>query len=59
MSQRRKPLDWVWLSAGAGMVGDSARLKAQIQPEANPLPCPLCNDPDCREWSTRIGRMRR
>ena len=35
------------------MVGESARLLAQIQPETDLLPCTLdCDDPDCVEWST-------
>ncbi len=51
MSTRRKPGDWVRLHPGAGMVGESGRLLAKIQPEADPIPCFLCDDPDCQEWA--------
>ena len=52
MSTRRKPGDWVHLSCNAGFVGESNRLKAEIQPEENPAPCFMCHDPDCIEWAT-------
>jgi hypothetical protein len=52
MTKRRKPGDWVRLSPNAGFVGASNRLLAEIQPEDDPEPCCLCNDPECREWST-------
>jgi len=54
MSKRRKPGDWVWLSASSGFVGESDRLKAQIQPEEKSYEayCFLCDDNDCREWAT-------
>ena len=36
------------------MCGESARLRAQIQPEdpADEMGCVLCDDPLCREWAT-------
>jgi hypothetical protein len=54
MSKRRKAGDWVWLSANAGFVGESNRLKAEIQPEPEQDLdyCMLCDDEGCREWST-------
>ena len=53
MSKRRKGGDWVWLQIGSGFSGESARLKAEIQPENNPAPCILeCDDLDCQEWAT-------
>lgn len=54
MSIRRKAGDWVWLRAGAGMVRESARLKVELQAEADndPFSCGLrCGDPKCVEWS--------
>jgi len=52
MSKRRRPGDWVWLRPYSGFVAESHRLRAQIQPEEGSSPCFLCDDPDCREWST-------
>lgn len=54
MSIRRKPGDWVWLSAGAGLVGEANRLRAEIQPEDEPDVCmeAMCGDQDCQEWAT-------
>ena len=52
MSQRRHAGDWVRLQAGAGMRGDSARLKAQIEPRSDDCPCFLCDDPECKDWAT-------
>ena len=57
MSKRRAVGDWVWLRPGAGFVGESWRLKAEIidAPENfddDLLSCFLCDDPDCREWET-------
>jgi len=53
MSKRRKVGDWVWLMPNSGFVGESNRLKAEIQPEDNPPPCFMeCGDNKCREWST-------
>mgnify|MGYP001558974136 CR=1 FL=1 len=55
MSIRRKAGDWVWLRAGAGMTGESTRLKAELQPEGDDdhAPCRYnCGDPGCREWYT-------
>jgi hypothetical protein len=47
MSTRRNAWDWVWL------VGESNRLKAEIQPERDRSPCMLrCGDADCDEWAT-------
>ena len=64
MSTRRKLGDWVWLRPGAGFVGESWRLKAEIvQGGAAPPgrgdgaqlpPCFLCDDADCREWYTLL-----
>ncbi len=52
-AKRRLSGDWVWLAPNAGFVGESNRLKAQIQPEdGDGWPCTLCGDPDCREWET-------
>lgn len=52
MSKRRNDGDWVWLKANSGFVGESNRLKVEIQPEKDWEPCMLgCGDPDCREWS--------
>lgn len=51
MSKRRKIDDWVRLLPNVGFVGESDRLRAQIQPEDDPGECFLCNDPDCREWA--------
>ena len=52
MSKRRKPGDIVRLKANTGFVGDSDRLPAEIMPEDDPLPCMLCDDSDCIEWTT-------
>ncbi len=52
MSMRRNAGDWVWLAPNSGFIGESNRLRAQIQPEEDYEPCFLCEDPDCREWST-------
>ncbi len=57
MSKRRHVGDWVWLAANSGFVGESDRLKAQIQPESpespdDPPPCFECEDSECREWTT-------
>lgn len=42
----------VWLSPGAGFVGESNRLRVTIMPEECPPPCILdCGDPECREWT--------
>ena len=54
MSKRRHAGEWVWLLPGAGFVGESNRLQAEIQPEDEPEGCPLCNDPYCQEWSTLL-----
>lgn len=51
MSKRRKAGDWVWLMPNSGFVGESHRLKAEIQPEIDPPPC-FCDDPECVEWTT-------
>jgi len=51
MSRRYKPGDWVRLCAGAGMVGEADRLRAQIRRGVS-RPCPLCDDPECMEWLT-------
>ena len=54
MSKRRNPGDWVWLAPNSGFVGESDRLKAEIQPEeeADWSPCMSgCDDPNCREWA--------
>ena len=55
MSIRRKAGDWVWLRAGAGMTGESNRLRAEIQADCeddnDPAPCLYnCGDAACREW---------
>ena len=51
MSKRGKSGEWVWLKPLSGFVGESNRLKAEIQPEVDPPPCMFdCGDPDCREW---------
>jgi len=53
MSKRHKSGDWVWLVPNSGFVGESNRLKAEIQPEDDPPPCFLeCGDDKCAEWST-------
>lgn len=52
MSARRKAGDWVWLMPNSGFVGESHRLKAEIQPEIDPPPCFLCGDTECVEWTT-------
>jgi hypothetical protein len=54
MSKRRQAGEWVRLIAGAGFCGDSARLKAEIQPEPwdGATPCFLCDEAACREWAT-------
>lgn len=53
MSKRRKSGDWVWLMPNSGFVGESHRLKTEIQPEDAPPPCMWdCDDPGCIEWST-------
>jgi len=54
MSIRRKAGDWVWLKPNTGFVGESNRLRAEIQPEDDEgYPCYLdCGDDDCREWAT-------
>lgn len=52
MSKRRKAGDWVWLDPGSGFVGESDRLKAEIQPEDDPMPCFECGDEECVEWAT-------
>lgn len=58
MSKRRKPGDWVWLKPCSGFVGESNRLKAQIQIEDyetqyGPDDCMVfCDDPECKEWAT-------
>lgn len=51
---RRKVGDWVWLAPNSGFVGESNRLKAEIQPEEaeDGEPCMLCEDPDCHAWAT-------
>lgn len=54
MSKRRQAGDWVWLKANSGFVGESNRLKAEIQPEKDSewAPCLFdCGDEDCREWA--------
>lgn len=56
MSKRRRPGDWVRIVPSAGFVGESDRLKAQIQDQGS-QPCwglsgGGCDDPDCVEWST-------
>ena len=52
MSKRRHAGEWVWLEPNSGFVGESDRLRAQIQPEEDPPPCFMCDDPACREWCT-------
>ena len=52
MSKRRKAGDWVWLMPNSGFVGESNRLRAEIQPEDDPPLCFLCDDDECAEWST-------
>jgi hypothetical protein len=54
VSERRQAGEWVWLRPGAGFCGDSGRLRAELQPEedGDHMPCVLCDDPECREWST-------
>ncbi len=54
MSKRRTIGEWVWLAPGAGMVGESARLRAEIAEYFDPPPCIVssCNDPLCVEWPT-------
>lgn len=57
MSRRRKSGDWVWLMPNSGFVGESHRLRAEIQPEDDddPYPCVFeCGDDGCREWSTLL-----
>lgn len=58
MSKRRSAGDWVWLQSNAGFVGESNRLRAEIQPEYDdeePPPCMFdCGDPDCREWTNLL-----
>jgi hypothetical protein len=55
MSTRRKVGDWVWLSPNAGFVGESNRLRAEIQPETDPWTCCLgCGDPECLEWVSLV-----
>jgi hypothetical protein len=57
MSNRRTAGDWVRLRSHTGFVGDSDRLRAEIQPEADgetPPPCLLCWDPNCREWTNLL-----
>jgi hypothetical protein len=53
MSHRRTAGDLVWLRPYSGFVGESHRLRAEIQPEAggDPPPCVLCSDQECREWT--------
>ncbi len=53
MSKRRTVGEWVRVARGAGFVGDSDRLRAQIQDDGE-CPCFLCDDEDCREWATLI-----
>jgi hypothetical protein len=53
MSKRRQVGDWVWLVPYSGFVGESHRLKAEIQPEDPKYATPCmenCGDDDCREW---------
>ena len=52
MSTRRQAGDWVRLTPGAGMCGDSGRLRAQIVAELDPSPCFVCDDEMCTEWAT-------
>lgn len=56
MSKRRHSGDWVWLKPNTGFVGESNRLKVQIQHEedSDAAPCIFddCKDPACREWYT-------
>lgn len=53
MSKRRQVGDWVWLKPNSGFVGESHRLRAEIQPEEDPAPCMFdCGDPECTEWAT-------
>jgi len=56
MNKRRQAGEWVWLSANCGFVGESNRLKAEIQPddEAGLNYCELCGDDGCREWATLL-----
>lgn len=54
MSKRRKPGDIVRLLPNTGFVGESDRLSASIQPEDNPPPCYMCDDPECVEWSNLL-----
>lgn len=57
MSKRRQAGEWVRCKPNAGFVGDSNRLRAQIQPEEDKYWQPCfglngCVDPACREWAT-------
>lgn len=55
MSKRRTVGEWVRVVPGAGFVGDSDRLRAEIQDDGYPDTCPLdCDDEDCREWATLL-----
>lgn len=55
MSKRRNAGDWIWLMPNSGFVGESHRLKAEIQPEDDPSPCMFdCDDDKCAEWSTLL-----
>jgi hypothetical protein len=45
----RKPGDIVWKRSGSGFSGLAGR---GIIPEGSEsMPCFICNDPDCAEWS--------
>lgn len=55
MSKRRSPGDWVRLGPNSGFVGDSDRLRAEIQDDGFEGWCLLeCADSDCREWVTLL-----
>lgn len=55
MSKRRTVGEWVRLPPNAGFVGDSDRLRAEIQDDGFSPWCLLdCGDDDCREWATLL-----
>lgn len=54
MSKRRSVGEWVRLKRGAGFVGESDRLRAQIEDDGYETPCFLCDDDACREWATLL-----
>lgn len=50
MSKRRNAGDWVWLMPNSGFVGESNRLKVELQPDTEDLAFCSCGDHDCQEW---------